>query len=89
MSNIKIIVYLIFTSEGFEEALTKIIEHKAYLWINDDILNAQQKTILSDYQIDFHILESRVEATDEQAIISAIKSIDKRIEKAELFVEFL
>ena len=81
-------VYLIFTSEGFEEALAEIIEHKADLWINDDILNAQQKIILSDYQIDFHILESKVEATDEKAIISAIKYIEQRIEKAELFVEF-
>lgn len=82
-------VYLIFTSEGFKEALAEIIKHKADLYINEDVLNAHQRAILSAHQIDFHILESRVEATDEQAIISAIKSIDKRIEKAELFVEFL
>ena len=82
-------VYLIFTSEGFNEALSEIVDHKAKLWINDGILNAQQKTILSEHHIDFHILESKVEATDERAIISVIKTIEQQMVSAELFVEFL
>ncbi len=44
-------VYLIFTSEGFNEALSEIVDHKAKLWINDGILNAQQKTTLSEHHI--------------------------------------
>jgi hypothetical protein len=41
-------IYLIFTPEGFAEAQADILEDKAALWINNDLLDASdEKAIIA------------------------------------------
>ncbi|MDH5358112.1 MAG: hypothetical protein OEW63_05745 [Gammaproteobacteria bacterium] len=82
-------IYLIFTQDGFEEAKNIIIEEKATLWVNEDLLSDQQISELTQAAISVHTLPNKVDPNDEKSILAALKLIEQDAPKTEIFVEYL
>ena len=81
-------IYLIFTIEGFTEAKQDLIEDKAELWINKDILSAEQLIELSARDITINILPDLIDANNEKAIIVALDYVEKISPDKEILVEY-
>lgn len=82
-------IYLIFTAEGFNEAKPIILEDKASLWVNDDVLSETQKDELSAAEITVSILPENANPNNEKSVLAALKYVDQHAPKTEIFVEYL
>lgn len=82
-------IYLIFTQEGFEEALPVLLEEKATLWVNNDFLSEEQTSLLTQGGVDVQTFPEEVDASNEKSIVAALKEIEKTAPKNEIFVEYL
>jgi hypothetical protein len=82
-------IYLIFSPEGFDEAKNDIIDDKATLWINNNVLSDEQQTELTAADITLHQLPEYVTPTDEKGVVAALEYVEKRSDKnAEILVEY-
>jgi hypothetical protein len=81
-------IYLIFTQEGFAEAKNDILDDKAELWINNDLLSAEQLTELSTHDICVSFLPKSINPDDEKAIITALEYVETKSPKEEILVEY-
>jgi hypothetical protein len=82
-------LYLIFTAEGFTEAKEAILQDKALLWINPDVLNETQTTELTAADIEFKILDKWVKPSDDKAALDIMSSIEKNMKDVNILVEYL
>jgi len=81
-------IYLIFTQEGFAEAKSDILEDKADLWLNVDLLSPEQLSELSTHGISIYFLPDRINPKNEKAILAALEYVEQQSPKAEIFVEY-
>ncbi|HDY85718.1 hypothetical protein LCGC14_0907520 [marine sediment metagenome] len=81
-------IYLIFTPEGFAEAQADILEDKAALWINNNLLSPEQLASLSAHDINVSFLPNLIDARDEKAIIAALEYVETQSPKEEILVEY-
>ena len=82
-------IYLIFTQDGFKEALATLLEEKATLWMNNDTLSEQQLTVLKQGSVNVHYFAENVDANNEKSILTALKEVEDNAPQAEIFVEYL
>lgn len=82
-------IYLIFTQEGFEEAQATLLEEKATLWVNSDFLSEDQARLLMQGGVDVQHFPEAVDASNEKAILAALKEVETSAPKTEIFVEYL
>ena len=82
-------IYLIFTAEGFDEAKTIILEDKAALWLNDDVLSDTQQAELAAANIDVNILPENANPKNEKSVLAALQHVEQQVPKTEIFVEYL
>ncbi|OUR64637.1 hypothetical protein A9Q79_04875 [Methylophaga sp. 42_25_T18] len=82
-------IYLIFTTEGFNEAKAIILEDEADLWVNDDVLSNAQRDELSAANINVNILPENANPKNEKSVLSALKHVEQQVPKTEIFVEYL
>tara|TARA_R110002111_G_scaffold256079_1_gene322852 strand:+ start:228 stop:488 length:261 start_codon:yes stop_codon:yes gene_type:complete len=82
-------LYLIFTEAGFAEAKTAVMEEKALLWINPDVLDDTELKELNNAQITVKILDDWVKPGDEKATLTIINQIEKNIKNVSILVEYL
>jgi len=81
-------IYLIFTQEGFAEAKSDILEDKADLWINNNLLSPEQLAELNTHNIGISFLPEPVNPNDEKAIIAALDYVETQSPKEEILVEY-
>lgn len=81
-------IYLIFTQEGFAEAKSDLLEHKAELWTNVDLLSPEQLADLKAHHISLFYLPEPVDPKNEKAIMAAMEYVEKQSPKNEIFVEY-
>jgi len=81
-------LYLIFTEDGFTEAKTAILEENALLWVNPNVLDEAQLTLLNNAQITYKILDHWVKPSDEKAILTIIEHIEQNIKNVTILVEY-
>tara|TARA_R110001606_G_C15404643_1_gene654158 strand:+ start:35230 stop:35481 length:252 start_codon:yes stop_codon:yes gene_type:complete len=81
-------IYLIFTQEGFAEAKNDILEDKADLWVNNDLLSSEQLASLSAHGISISYLPEPIDPNNEKAIITALEYVEKQSPKEEILVEY-
>jgi hypothetical protein len=81
-------IYLIFTQEGFVEAKGNILQDKADLWINVDLLAPEQLAELSAHGISIYFLPDRVNPNNEKAIVAALEYVEQQSPKKEIYVEY-
>lgn len=82
-------IYLVFTQEGFEQAKPLLLEDKAILWINADVLTEQQQHELEGANIDINILPTNADASNEKSVLAALDYVERHAQKCEIFVEYL
>ena len=82
-------IYLIFTAEGFNEARTIILEDKASLWVNDDVLSDAQQDELSAANITVNTLPENANPKNEKSVMAALLHVEQQVPKTEIFVEYL
>jgi len=83
------IIYLIFSQQGFDEAKESILADNATLWVNADFLSEQQISELSQAKINVQIFPELVNGSNEKSILSALKPIEEHAPKAEILIEYL
>jgi len=83
------IIYLIFSQEGFEEAKSSILTDKATLCVNADFLSDKQVEELSLANIDVQIFPEIVNGGNEKSILQALKPIEAQAPQAEILIEYL
>ena len=81
-------IYLIFTQEGFAEAKSDILESKADLWLNVDLLSPEQLADLSTHGISIYFLPDPVNPNNEKAILAALEYVEQQSPKKEILVEY-
>jgi hypothetical protein len=81
-------IYLIFTQEGFAEAKSDILQDKADLWINVDLLSPEQLAELSANGISIYFLPDHINPNNEKAILTALDYVEQQSPKKEIFVEY-
>ncbi len=81
-------IYLIFTQEGFAEAKDDILQDKADLWINVDLLSPEQLAELSTNGISIYFLPDHINPNNEKAILSALDYVEQQSPKKEILVEY-
>lgn len=81
-------IYLIFTQEGFAEAKSDILQDKADLWINVDLLSPEQLAELSAHGISIYFLPDHINPNNEKAILSALDYVEQQSPKKEILVEY-
>lgn len=81
-------IYLIFTQEGFAEAKSDLLEDKADLWTNADLLSPEQLAGLKTQDIKVYFLPEPVNPNNEKAILSALDYVEQQSPKKEIFVEY-
>jgi hypothetical protein len=81
-------IYLIFTQEGFAEAKSDILQDKADLWINVDLLSPEQLAELSTNGISIYFLPDHINPNNEKAILTALDYVEQQSPKKEIFVEY-
>ncbi len=82
-------IYLLFTQEGLQQALSDIITDKAALWVNDGVLTEQQKVVLADESIEVSILPQSADPQNEKSVVAAIEYVEKASPNTEILVEYL
>jgi len=81
-------IYLIFTQEGFAEAKSDILQDKADLWINVDLLSPEQLAELSAHGISIYFLPDPINPNNEKAILTALEYVEQQSPKKEILVEY-
>jgi hypothetical protein len=81
-------IYLIFTQEGFAEAKSDILQDKADLWINVDLLSPEQLAELSANGISIYFLPDHINPNNEKAILTALDYVEQQSPKKEILVEY-
>ena len=81
-------IYLVFSQEGINEAITDIMADKADLWINSDILSATQIEQLKQHNINIQFLAEFVEGSNEKAVLAALEAIERQNPKVDILVEY-
>ncbi|MGK0250439.1 MAG: hypothetical protein ACI910_003208 [Oleispira sp.] len=81
-------IYLIFTQEGFAEAKNDILQDKADLWINVDLLSPEQLAELSAHGISIYFLPDHINPNNEKAILAALDYVEQQSPKKEILVEY-
>lgn len=82
-------IYLIFTAEGFDEAKAIVVQNKASLWVNDDVLSLSQKEELDAAKISVNILPNNADPKNEKSVLAAIQHVEQQSPKIEILVEYL
>jgi len=82
-------IYLIFTSAGFEQTKIELLADKAGLWINRDVLSEPQIDTLKVADIDVQFLPELIKASDEKGVLRAIEHVEQYSADAELLVEYV
>jgi len=82
-------IYLIFTAEGFDEAKAIVVQDKASLWVNDDVLSDSQKEELAAAKISVNILPNNADPKNEKSVLAAIQHVEQQSPKTEILVEYL
>lgn len=82
-------IYLIFTEQGFDEAKADILQSKATLWINPDILSVQQQAELAANDIECSILPEFTPVDNEREVIKALQWVEKQSQDKHILVEFI
>jgi len=83
------IIYLIFSQEGFAEAKPSILTDKAELWVNTGFLSDQQMVELRQAKVNFHVFPELVDGSNEKAILQALKPIEEQNSDAEILIEYI
>lgn len=83
------IIYLVFTADGFADIKESIVEKNATLWINIEILSEEELSTLKSAQIPIYFFTETIEPNNEKSVLSAINSVEKTSPNAELFVEYM
>ncbi len=81
-------IYLIFTQEGFVEAKSDLLEDKADLWTNADLLSPEQLAELKTQNIKVYFLPEPVNPNNEKAILAALDYVEQQAPKKEILVEY-
>ncbi|NQZ54452.1 MAG: hypothetical protein HRT93_09400 [Piscirickettsiaceae bacterium] len=81
-------IYLIFTAEGFDEAEDIILENKAVLWVNNDVLTDEQLQQLKMANIKVNILTDNADPSNEKSVLSALKQVEQQSPQDKIFVEY-
>lgn len=82
-------IYLVFTQDGFEQAQQMIVEDKAILWINADVLTDQQRAELDSAGIQVFTLADKADPSNEKSVLAALDYVEKNAPDCEIFVEYL
>jgi hypothetical protein len=82
-------VYLIFTTEGLAQAFEDIINDKAVLWLNPDLLSEQQYAQLVNAKISINILDEAINPSDEKLVVSALEHVEKCTGSNDILVEYV
>jgi hypothetical protein len=82
-------IYLIFTIDGWQQAKDFILEDKAELWINDDVLSDDELSELNAADITVSILPMSVEPNNEKSVMKAVEWVEQHSPNKELLVEFV
>jgi hypothetical protein len=82
-------IYLIFTAEGFDEAKATVVQDKASLWVNDDVLSDSQKEELEAEKISVNILPNNADPKNEKSVLAALQHVEQQSPKTEILVEYL
>lgn len=82
-------VYLIFTAEGLAEAINDIIEDKATLWLNPDILSEQQYAELVNAKISINILDETAVPSNEKSVVKALEYVENTTGNTDILVEYI
>ncbi|MDC9726198.1 MAG: hypothetical protein PSN44_09855 [Gammaproteobacteria bacterium] len=83
------IIYFIFSQEGFEEAKSDILADKATLWVNADFLSDEHTVELQQAGINVHTFPEKVNGSNEKSILQALKPIEEKNPEAEILIEYL
>jgi len=81
-------IYLIFTAEGFDESEGIILENKAVLWVNNDVLTDEQLQQLKIANIKVNILTDNADPSNEKSVLSALQQVEKQSPQDKIFVEY-
>ena len=81
-------IYLILTTEGFEEAKDIILENRATLWVNNNVLSDEQLQQLTTAGINVHTLTNNADSSNEKSVLAALKQVETHSPKTEIFVEY-
>ncbi|PHS70622.1 MAG: hypothetical protein COB23_02795 [Methylophaga sp.] len=81
-------IYLIFTAEGFDEAEGIILENKAVLWVNDNVLTDQQSQQLKMANIKVNILTDNADPSNEKSVLSALRQVEQQSPQDKIFIEY-
>ena len=82
-------VYLIFTAEGLAEAINDIIEDKATLWLNPDVLSEQQYAQLVNAKISINILDEAANPSNEKSVVQALEHVENVTGNTDILVEYI
>jgi hypothetical protein len=82
-------IYLVFTQDGFEQAKPLLLDEKAILWINQDVLTPEQQTELLKASISVNTLPQNADPSNEKSVLLALEYVEKQAPDAEILVEYL
>lgn len=83
-------IYLVFTQIGFDQIEATILQNKASLWVNDNVLTDDKLARLYSANITVHFLPHLIDPSDEKSVSSAIQHVEiKAPDGVEIFVEYL
>jgi len=82
-------VYLIFTQEGLAQAFDDIINDKAILWLNPDLLSDQQYAQLVNAKISINVLDEAIDPSNEKAVVIALEHVEKITGNNDILVEYI
>jgi len=83
------IIYLIFSEEGYEEVKPSLFSEQAILWVNNDLLSEAQLLELKQQAIEVNIFPEMVDGSHEKSIMQALIPIENQHPNAEILVEYL
>ena len=83
------IIYLIFSQDGYEEVKQELISQHAMLWVNNSFLSDKQLTELKQYDIDVNVFSESINGSHDKSIMQALLPIEKQYPDAEILVEYL
>ncbi len=82
-------IYLIFSREGYDSIQSALLEQKASLWLNPELLQPDEIADLATHGIDVQLLSTSVKPGDEKAMLAALDYVEQRGIDPDIMVEFL
>ena len=83
------IIYLIFSQQGYEEAKQTLFSQQATLWVNHDFLSKKQLAELAQHSIAVHVFPENINGNHDKSIMQALLPIEQQHPNAEILVEYL